>query len=166
MRINGRVGALLELGSGFNPEFTGLDNIYLNGLLLGLKKQEINERLDNILSFADIGESIHQEIKTYSSGMVMRLAFSVIANIEADLLVIDEALAVGDAYFTQKCMRFIQRFREEKSLIFVSHDANAILSLCNNAILLDHGNLVQQGKPKDIIGTYSMVQQDYEEQID
>ena len=155
IKINGRVGALLELGSGFNPEFTGIENIYLNATLLGLKRREIEERIDDILSFADIGESINQEIRTYSSGMIVRLAFAVIANIKAELLVIDEALAVGDAYFTQKCMRFLQRFREENCLLFVSHDASAILSLCDRAMLLDKGEMIEEGNPKKIVELYS-----------
>ena len=151
----GRIAALLELGSGFSPEFSGIENIYLNGLLHGLKKKEIEERIDKILGFADIGESIYDQVKTYSSGMVVRLAFSIIANIDADILVIDEALAVGDAYFTQKCMRFIRRFRENNSLLFVSHDASAILNLCNKAILLDGGVIKAEGDPKSIVEEYT-----------
>jgi len=155
IKTRGKVAALLELGSGFSPEFSGIENIYLNGLLHGLKKKEIEERMDRILGFADIGESIYDQVKTYSSGMIVRLAFSIIANIDADILVIDEALAVGDAYFTQKCMRFIRRFREDNSLLFVSHDASAILNLCNKAILLDSGTIKAVGSPKKIIEIYT-----------
>ena len=155
IKTRGKVAALLELGSGFSPEFSGIENIYLNGLLHGLKKREIEERMDRILGFADIGESIYDQVKTYSSGMVVRLAFSIIANIDADILVIDEALAVGDAYFTQKCMRFIRRFREKNSLLFVSHDASAILNLCNKAILLNSGTIKAMGSPKKIIEIYT-----------
>jgi len=152
---NGRIAALLELGSGFNPEFTGRENVYLNATLLGLKRKEIENNLDNILSFADIGNFVDQPIRTYSSGMIVRLAFAVIAHVNADILIIDEALAVGDAYFTQKCMRFIQRIREEKSLMFVSHDANAVLSLCDKAILLDKGKMTKLGGPKEVMEEYT-----------
>ena len=152
---NGRIAALLELGSGFNPEFTGRENVYLNATLLGLKKREIENNLDNILGFADIGSFIDQPIRTYSSGMIVRLAFAVIAHVNADILIVDEALAVGDAYFTQKCMRFIQRIREEKSLMFVSHDANAVLSLCDKAILLDKGKMAKFARPKEVMEEYT-----------
>jgi lipopolysaccharide transport system ATP-binding protein len=152
---NGKIAALLELGSGFNPEFTGKENIYLNATLLGLKKKEIDNNLDKIKEFADIGDYINQPIRTYSSGMIVRLAFAVMAHVNADILIIDEALAVGDAYFTQKCMRFIQRIREEKSLMFVSHDANAILSLCDKAILLDKGIMTKIGTPKNVMEEYT-----------
>jgi len=138
----GRVGALLELGSGFNPEFTGLENVYLNASLLGLSKTETERELDNILSFADIGQCIHQPVKTYSSGMIVRLAFAVIAHINADILVVDEALAVGDIFFTQKCMRFINRFKEDNILLFVSHDSNAVNTTCDKALLLNDGKPV------------------------
>ena len=121
---------------------------------MGLKKRETTERLDKILGFADIGEYIYQPVKTYSSGMVVRLAFAVMANVDAELLVVDEALAVGDAFFTQKCMRFIQRFREENSILFVSHDLGAVQSLCDKAILLDKGELKLFGKPKEVAESY------------
>ena len=133
----GRIAALLELGSGFNPEFTGRENIVINGLLLGLNKKQIEGRMQKIVDFAEIGIFIDQPLKTYSSGMIVRLAFSVIAHVDADILVIDEALAVGDSYFTQKCMRFIQRFKEKGALLFVSHDIRAIANLCNKALVLD-----------------------------
>ena len=155
IKTNGRIGALLELGSGFNPDFTGMENIYLNGIIMGLKKAQISERLDNILGFADIGEYINQPVRTYSSGMVVRLAFSVITNLDTDILVIDEALAVGDAFFTQKCMRYIKKIREERCLIFVSHDAESIMSICDKAILLDNGKEVVRGKPKDVVEKYT-----------
>ena len=153
--VNGKIAALLELGSGFNPEFSGRENVYLNASLLGLNKQEIQERLDDILAFADIGNYVDQPVRAYSSGMVVRLAFSVIAHVDADILIVDEALSVGDAYFTQKCMRFIQRFQEKGSLLFVSHDANAILSLCNRALLINKGELKRIGTPKEVIEDYT-----------
>ena len=155
VETKGRIAALLELGSGFSPEFTGKENIYLNATLLGLKKREIEDNLDKIIGFADIGYFIDQPIRTYSSGMIVRLAFAVIAHVNADILIIDEALAVGDAYFTQKCMRFIQRIREEKSLMFVSHDASAVLSLCDKAILLEQGKMTSCGIPKKIMEEYT-----------
>ena len=117
VEVQGKVAALLELGSGFNPEFTGRENIYLNATLFGLSKKEIDDRFNKIVEFSEIGEFIDEPTKTYSSGMVVRLAFAIITNVDADILIIDEALAVGDAYFTQKCMRFIERFRKNGTLI-------------------------------------------------
>jgi len=150
----GRVAALLELGSGFNPEFTGRENVYLNAAMLGLTEKEIDERYADIAAFADIGEFIDQPVKTYSSGMYVRLAFAVVAHVDADILVIDEALAVGDAVFTQKCMRFLRRFQENGTILFVSHDMGAVISLCNRAYWLDKGALRKAGKPKDISAAY------------
>jgi lipopolysaccharide transport system ATP-binding protein len=140
VQINGRVAALLELGSGFNPEFTGRENVYLNGAVLGLTNAQVNARFDDIAAFADIGEFIEQPVKTYSSGMMVRLAFAVIAHVDADILVIDEALAVGDAVFTQKCMRFLRRFMEKGTILFVSHDVSSVNNLCQLAVWLDHGS--------------------------
>ena len=151
---HGRIAALLELGSGFNPEFTGRENVYLNGVILGLSRIEIDRRLDDIIQFADIGEFIDQPVKTYSSGMVVRLAFAVIAHVNADILVIDEALAVGDAVFTQKCMRFIRRFQENGSLIFVSHDTASVQNLCKSGIWLKNGKIEQAGTAKSVSQAY------------
>ena len=153
-RVRGRVGALLELGSGFNPEFTGRENVYLNGTVLGLTRAEINERLDSILAFADIGDFIDQPVKTYSSGMVVRLAFAVIAHVDADVLIIDEALAVGDAYFQQKCMRWLRKFREQGTLLFCGHDTGAVINLCHHAIWLDHGTIRAAGPAKEVCEAY------------
>ncbi len=150
----GRVAALLELGSGFNPEFTGRENAYLNASMLGLTQHEIDERFDQIAAFADIGDFIDQPVKTYSSGMYVRLAFAVVAHVDADILIIDEALAVGDAVFTQKCMRFLRRFQEHGSILFVSHDMGAVISLCNRAYWLDKGSLRMSGTPKEISQAY------------
>tara|TARA_B100000674_G_scaffold499469_1_gene546268 strand:- start:18643 stop:20046 length:1404 start_codon:yes stop_codon:yes gene_type:complete len=155
VRTNGKIAALLELGSGFDPEFSGRENIYLNAMLMGLTKKQVDERIDKIIEFADIGDYIEKPIRTYSSGMIVRVAFAVITNVEADILIIDEALAVGDAYFTQKCMRFIQRFKENGTILFVSHDSNAVISLCDKAILLDKGNKIFEGTPKDVIEKYT-----------
>ena len=155
VRSCGRIAALLELGSGFNPEFTGLENVYLNASMLGLTKEEIDARIDDILAFADIGDFVHQPVKTYSSGMAVRMAFAVIAHVNADILVIDEALSVGDVYFTQKCMRFINRFRSEHSLLFVSHDAASIASFCDKALLLRKGELILHDKSRRVMDEYT-----------
>jgi lipopolysaccharide transport system ATP-binding protein len=150
----GRLAALLELGSGFNPEFTGLENVYLNASMLGLSKEETDERLDLILAFADIGEFIHQPVKAYSSGMVVRLAFAVIAHVDAEILVVDEALAVGDAIFVQRCMRFIRRMKEERCLLFVSHDSEAVKSLCSHALWISNGKVQSIGDCKTVTLDY------------
>lgn len=154
VQTNGRIAALLELGSGFNPEFTGRENVYLNGAILGLSKREIDDRFDEIAAFADIGEFMDQPVKIYSSGMHVRLAFAIIAHVNADILVIDEALAVGDAVFIQKCMRFIRNFQKNGTLLFVSHDVNSVLNLCRTALWLHHGEMRKIGKAKTITESY------------
>ncbi len=154
VQVNGRVAALLELGAGFNPDFTGKENVYMNASILGLSKEEIDAKYDDIVAFADIGDFIDQPVKTYSSGMYVRLAFAVIINVDADILVIDEALAVGDAFFTQKCMRYLRNFMETGTVLFVSHDTGAILSLCANSIYLKDGAIIVQGESKEIIKLY------------
>lgn len=154
IETKGRVAALLELGSGFNPDFTGRENVYMNAALWGLSKDEIDDRFDDIASFADIGAFIEQPVKTYSSGMFVRLAFAVIAHVDADILVIDEALAVGDAVFTQKCMRFIRGFQEQGTLLFVSHDISAVQNLCKSGIWLKDGRIEKYGKAKSICEAY------------
>lgn len=153
--VQGRVSALLELGSGFNPDFTGRQNVFLNGKILGMSQSEVEEKLDDILSFADIGDFIDQPVKVYSSGMFVRLAFAVAINVDPAILLIDEALAVGDIYFQQKCYSRLKRLAHEgTTFIFVSHDPGAILKLCGRAILLEHGHLIQDGPPKQIIDLY------------
>ncbi|WP_313463238.1 ABC transporter ATP-binding protein [Pseudomonas nitroreducens] len=152
--FNGKVAALLELGSGFNPEFTGRDNVYLSGQLYGLSKKQIDERYEKIIEFADIGDFVAQPVKTYSSGMMVRLAFSVIAHVDAEILIIDEALAVGDVFFTQKCMRFLRQFMEDGTVLFVSHDTASVKSLCSHVIWLNKGEVVQSGTPKDVCDDY------------
>ena len=122
VKVNGKVAALLELGAGFNPEFSGKENVYMCARLYGLSTREIDDRFSKIIEFADIGDFIDKPVKTYSSGMYVRLAFSVVAHVDADILVIDEALSVGDAYFVQKCMRFLRQFMQNGTLLFVSHD--------------------------------------------
>lgn len=150
----GRVAALLELGSGFNPEFTGRENVYLNAAILGLTPEEINAKFDDIAAFADIGDFVEQPVKSYSSGMIVRLAFAVIAHVDADILIIDEALAVGDSFFTQKCMRFLRDFMKTGTVLFVSHDTGAVLNLCNRAIWLHEGAIVANGNPKRVTESY------------
>ncbi len=154
VQTNGRVAALLELGSGFNPEFTGRENIYLNAAVLGLTKLEIDDRFTKIIEFADIGEFVEQPIKTYSSGMMLRLAFAVIAHVDADILIIDEALAVGDAFFTQKCMRFLRDFMREGTILFVSHDTASVKNICNSALWLNKGLQKALGTPKSVCEYY------------
>ncbi|AJX30744.1 ABC transporter ATP-binding protein [Burkholderia oklahomensis] len=154
METRGRIAALLELGSGFNPEFTGRENVMLSGALFGLSRDEIAARYDEIVAFSGIADFIDQPVKTYSSGMVVRLAFSVIAHVDADILVVDEALSVGDAYFTQKCMRFLRSFMKRGTLLFCSHDMGAIVNLCNRVIWLDKGQLKKAGKPKAVSEKY------------
>lgn len=154
IQTHGRVAALLELGSGFNPEFSGRDNIYMNASVLGLSVYDIDDRFNDIVAFADIGDFINQPVKTYSSGMMVRLAFAVIANVDADILVIDEALAVGDAFFTQKCMHFLRRFMETGTVLFVSHDTSSIKNLCSHAIWLEKGHIIKEGAPKEVCELY------------
>ena len=154
VEVNGRVAALLELGSGFNPEFTGRENVYMSGAVLGLTRREIDARYEDIVAFADIGDFVAQPVKTYSSGMFVRLAFAVIAHADADILVIDEALSVGDVFFSQKCMRFLRKFQETGTVIFVSHDAAAVVNLCDSAVLLEHGALLMEGTAKEVSETY------------
>lgn len=152
--VSGKVAALLELGSGFNPEFSGRENVYLNAALYGLTRSDVDDRMESILSFSEIGEFIDRPIRSYSSGMVMRLAFSVIVHVDASILIIDEALAVGDAFFTQKCMRYLREFKKSGTLLFVSHDTSAVTALCDRAIWLEGGKVRATGKAKDIADAY------------
>ena len=154
LECRGRVAALLELGSGFNPEFTGRENVYMNASILGLTREEIDARYQAIQDFSEIGDFIDQPVKTYSSGMMLRLAFAVVAHVDADILIVDEALAVGDAFFQQKCMRFIHKFKEEHTILFVSHDTGSVVNLCDRGILLESGQLKMIGSPKDVAEQY------------
>ena len=154
VEVNGRVAALLELGAGFNPEFTGRENVFMNARVLGLEEEQIVDRLEAIVAFADIGDFFEQPVKTYSSGMALRLAFAVIAHVDADILIIDEALAVGDAYFIQRCMRFLRDFMKRGTLLFVSHDSGSVLNLCSRALLLERGRVVCLGNPKTVVQSY------------
>jgi ABC-type polysaccharide/polyol phosphate transport system ATPase subunit len=155
VETQGRIAALLELGAGFNPEFTGRENVYMNGALLGFSKQQIDAKFEEIQAFADIGDKFEQPLKSYSSGMQMRVAFAVATAFEPDILIIDEALAVGDAYFQQKCFHKIERFKEDGgTLLFVSHDANVVKQLCDKAVLISHGKVISSGEPKSVIDLY------------
>jgi len=154
IKVNGRVAALLELGSGFNPEFTGRENVYMNATIFGMTAKELDEKYEEIVAFADIGDFLDQPVKTYSSGMMLRLAFAVVAHVNADILVIDEALSVGDAIFTQKCMRFIKSFQQKGTLMFVSHDLSAVQNLCEYAIWLEKGAIRMMGVSRDVTNAY------------
>lgn len=156
--IKGRVSALLELGAGFNSEYSGIENVYLNGTMMGFKKEEIDAKLDTILAFADIGEFINQPVKTYSSGMFVRLAFAVAINIEPEILIVDEALSVGDVFFQAKCYKKFEEFKEQgKTILFVSHDLSSINKYCDRVILLDRGKSLGEGEPKEMIDIYKKV---------
>ncbi|NLZ81417.1 MAG: ABC transporter ATP-binding protein [Clostridiales bacterium] len=154
--VNGKVSALLELGAGFNVEFTGIDNIYLNGTIMNISKEEMDKKLDDIIAFADIGEFIYQPVKTYSSGMFVRLAFAVAINVDPQILIVDEALAVGDTRFQVKCMdKFIEFMNAGKTVIFVSHDVNMIKRFCKRAIWLNEGSLIADGETDLITDGYA-----------
>ncbi len=156
--VNGRISALLELGAGFNMEFTGLENVYLNGTMIGFSKEEIDRRLPDILSFADIGEFIHQPAKTYSSGMFIRLAFAVAINIDPEILIVDEALSVGDVFFQAKCFHKFEEFKKnKKTILLVSHDLSSIAKYCDRVILLHQGELLCEGAPKQMVDTYKQL---------
>ena len=155
VQVNGRVAALLELGSGFNPELTGRENVRVNAAILGLSAAQVAARMDDIIAFADIGDYIDEPVKTYSSGMALRLAFSVQVHIDPDILIVDEALAVGDAAFQAKAMTRIQEtLARGTTLLFVGHDLNAIRAFCQRAILLEEGRVATQGSPEEVIEEY------------
>jgi ABC-type polysaccharide/polyol phosphate transport system ATPase subunit len=161
--VNGRVSALLELGAGFNPEFTGRDNVYLNGSILGLTTRQIDERYKGIEAFAEIGEFINQPVKTYSSGMVVRLAFAVAINVDPEILLVDEALAVGDLYFRQRCMRKVHEMRTRGiTILFVSHAVADVKAIGDRALWLEHGRVVEIGDPDRVVARYlaAMVEKD------
>ncbi len=153
--VNGKISALLELGAGFNPELSGLENVYFNGMVMGYSREEIDSRLDNILSFADIGEFVYQPVKTYSSGMFVRLAFSVAINVAPDILIVDEALSVGDMFFQAKCMaKMMKMIDDGVTVLFVSHDTVSIKSLCQRAILLQDGAIVANDAAGKVVDMY------------
>lgn len=152
--VKGRIAALLELGAGFDLESTGRENVFINGMLLGMSEKEIRQKFAKIEKFADIGDFINRPVKTYSSGMFVRLAFAVIANSEPDVLIIDEALAVGDVFFVQKCMRFIRDFKSKGTILFVSHDTSAVTNLCDKAVWLENGIVKKIGSAKEVTEEY------------
>ncbi len=154
VQTRGKVAALLELGAGFNPEFTGEENVYLSGKLYGLSDRQLAERFHAIVEFAEIGDFVHQPVKTYSSGMYVRLAFAIAAHVDADILVVDEALSVGDARFTQKCMRFLRQFQQNGTLLFVSHDVGAVVGLCTRAVWMHKGRMRMEGSAKQVVEAY------------
>ena len=158
LSVNGRISALLELGAGFNMEYNGIENIYLNGTMMGFSEKEIDAKLQNILDFADIGDFVYQPCKTYSSGMFVRLAFAVAINIEPEILIVDEALSVGDVFFQAKCYHKFEEFKQMgKTILFVSHDLSSIAKYCDRVILLNRGTKLGEGSPKEMIDAYKQV---------
>ena len=158
IEVKGRISALLELGAGFNMEYTGIENIYLNGTMMGYTKEEISKKINEILDFADIGDFVNQPVKTYSSGMFVRLAFAVAINIDPEILIVDEALSVGDVFFQAKCYKKFQEFRDTgKTIIFVSHDLSSVSKYCDKVVLLNKGEFVEEGEPKKIIDLYKKI---------
>ncbi|MBI5198285.1 MAG: ABC transporter ATP-binding protein [Nitrospirae bacterium] len=160
VKVNGRVSSLLELGAGFNPEFTGRDNVFMNGALMGFSQKEMERKFAEIAAFADIGEFVDQPVRTYSSGMYTRLAFSAAINVDPDILIIDEILSVGDENFQSKCRQKIQELRRSgKTILLVSHDMFTVENLCGKVCLLDHGRCLMEGKPVDVIPAYKNIMQ-------
>ncbi len=158
VEVNGRISALLELGAGFNPEYSGLENVYLNGTMMGFPREEIHQKLDSILKFADIGDFIHQPVKTYSSGMFVRLAFAVAINIDPEILIVDEALSVGDVFFQAKCYHKFEEFKKMgKTILLVSHDLGSVSKYCDRVVLLNQGEKVDEGEPKRIVDLYKKI---------
>ena len=156
--VNGRISALLELGAGFNMEYNGIENIYLNGTMIGFSEKEIDAKLQDILDFADIGDYVYQPVKTYSSGMFVRLAFAVAINIDPEILIVDEALSVGDVFFQAKCYHKFEEFKKMgKTIVFVSHDLSSISKYCDRVILLNQGDKLGEGSPKEMIDAYKQV---------
>jgi lipopolysaccharide transport system ATP-binding protein len=163
----GRIAALLELGAGFNSEFTGIENVFMNAALMGFSRNETEALLPEIERFAELGPFIHQTVKTYSSGMYVRLAFAIAASVEPDILIVDEALAVGDAVFQHRCLRRIKELQEQgRTVVFVSHDAAAVRALCTRAILLNAGRVIADGKPPDVLNRYQKIIMEREEAYD
>ena len=158
VNVNGRISALLELGAGFNMEYNGIENVYLNGTMIGFSKKEIDAKMDEILGFADIGDYVYQPVKTYSSGMFVRLAFAVAINIDPEILIVDEALSVGDVFFQAKCYHKFEEFKKMgKTIVFVSHDLGSISKYCDRVVLLNQGVKLGEGTPKEMIDAYKQV---------
>lgn len=158
IQVNGKISALLELGAGFNPEYTGIENIYLNGTMMGYTREQMDERIQPIIDFADIGEFINQPVKTYSSGMFARLAFAVAINVEPDILIVDEALSVGDVFFQAKCYRKFNDFKDSgRTILFVSHDMGSIIKYCDRTILINKGEFIDFGNSSDMVDIYKKI---------
>lgn len=158
VKVDGRISALLELGAGFNMEYTGIENVYLNGTMMGFSKEEVDARLQDILDFADIGDFVYQPVKSYSSGMFVRLAFAVAINIDPEILIVDEALSVGDVFFQAKCYRKFEEFKKMgKTILFVSHDLSSISRYCDRVILLNKGVKLEEGSPKQMVDMYKQL---------
>ena len=156
MKVNGKISALLELGAGFNPEYTGIENIYLNGIMMGYSEEEMAAKIDSIVDFAQIGEHIHQPLKTYSSGMFARLAFAVAINVEPDILIVDEALSVGDVFFQNKCFRKFAELQDKGvTILFVSHDIESVKQMCSRAIWIEKGQQKMVGDSKEVCNAYA-----------
>lgn len=158
IEVNGKISALLELGAGFNMEYTGLENIYFNGTLLGYTKEQMEERVPKIIEFAGIGDYIHQPVKTYSSGMFARLAFAMAINVEPDILIVDEALSVGDIYFQSKCFKKMDEIkRNGTTILLVTHDMSSVVKYCDKVVVLNHGRVVKEGNPKEMVDIYKKI---------
>ena len=162
IKIKGEISALLELGTGFNPEYNGYENIYLNGSMRGFSRAEMSDKVEEIISFADIGEYIAQPIKTYSSGMLARLAFAVMVCFKPDILIVDEALSVGDVFFQQKCNTYMKEEMKDVTKLLVTHDMNSIANMADRVIMLDKGAVIQEGKPLEVIQNYLKIMQNVE----
>lgn len=158
VKVNGKISALLELGAGFNPDFSGIENIYLNGTMMGFTRDEMNGKLNEIIEFADIGDFIHQPVRTYSSGMFVRLAFAVAINVEPEILIVDEALSVGDIFFQAKCFKKFTEFKKQgRTILFVTHDMSSIMKYCDRVIVMNEGVIVEEGLPGPMIDVYKKI---------
>ncbi len=158
VRVDGRISALLELGAGFNGEYTGIENIYLNGTMMGYTREEIDKKMKDIIEFADIGDFINQPVKSYSSGMFVRLAFAVAINIDPEILIVDEALSVGDIFFQAKCYKKFEEFKAQgKTILLVTHDLGSVMTYCDRAIVLNKGNKISEGSPKEMVDLYKKI---------
>ena len=158
VKVDGRISALLELGAGFNMEYSGLENVYLNGTMIGFSKEEIDARLNDILEFADIGDFIHQPVKTYSSGMFVRLAFALAINVDPEILIVDEALSVGDVFFQSKCYRRMEEIRKKgTTILMVTHDMGSIIKYCDKVVLLHKGEFIAEGPAGKVVDMYKKI---------
>ncbi|MBU9743091.1 ABC transporter ATP-binding protein [Lachnospiraceae bacterium ASD3451] len=158
VNIQGKISALLELGAGFNMDYTGIENIYMNGTMLGYSKEEMDQKLEEILNFADIGEFVYQPVKTYSSGMFVRLAFALAINVDPEILIVDEALSVGDVFFQTKCYKRINEIKEKgTTILLVTHDMSNIIKYCDKAVLLNKGKFIEEGKPSQVVDSYKKI---------